>query len=567
MYLDKLIIENNSGLIREIPFHKGLNLIVDETPIGNELTGNNVGKTTILRLIDFCLGGKAKQIYSENESRKEIPEVKEFLIETNVLVTLILREKFSDDSRIVRIERNFLDRKNAIRRINGKDILEKDFNMELANEIFQMTLTKPTFRQLISHSIRCDNLTLENTIRTLSSFSSDIDYETLHLFMFGCNFENGERKQELTSKISIESKYKERLEQELSKSALIAKLQFLQSTIETLNQKKEKMRFNPDFQKELDLLNEIKFEREKIASKYNSYLIRKKTIENTLESFKLAKSNIDEKQIADIYKQAHSLIPNLQKTFNDLLKFHNEMIDSKIRFVSSELPKIAEELLSCREMLEDLQTQESELNRSLSKSSSYEEIDKITIALNDKYREKGALEEKINLISEAENNIETLNNELSIIDTNLFSQEKKDYIQNQLNIFNKYFSKISSKLYDESYAIQFEIKKNKQGKPFYYFSIINLNSSAGKKKGESACFDLAYIKFADNNKIPCLHFVLNDKNELLHNNQLLQINEFLRKDNDEQFIVSFLHDKLPKELDDDKYIIIKLSQEDKLFRF
>ena len=520
MYLDKLIIENNSGLIREIPFHKGLNLIVDETPIGNELTGNNVGKTTILRLIDFCLGGKAKQIYSENESRKEIPEVKEFLIETNVLVTLILREKFSDDSRIVRIERNFLDRKNAIRRINGKDILEKDFNMELANEIFQMTLTKPTFRQLISHSIRCDNLTLENTIRTLSSFSSDIDYETLHLFMFGCNFENGERKQELTSKISIESKYKERLEQELSKSALIAKLQFLQSTIETLNQKKEKMRFNPDFQKELDLLNEIKFEREKIASKYNSYLIRKKTIENTLESFKLAKSNIDEKQIADIYKQAHSLIPNLQKTFNDLLKFHNEMIDSKIRFVSSELPKIAEELLSCREMLEDLQTQESELNRSLSKSSSYEEIDKITIALNDKYREKGALEEKINLISEAENNIETLNNELSIIDTNLFSQEKKDYIQNQLNIFNKYFSKISSKLYDESYAIQFEIKKNKQGKPFYYFSIINLNSSAGKKKGESACFDLAYIKFADNNKIPCLHFVLNDKNEYLLNNQL-----------------------------------------------
>jgi len=61
MFLKSLQISNTRGVIRNIPFHSGLNLIVDETPIdGGEATGNNVGKTTVLVLIDFCLGASAK---------------------------------------------------------------------------------------------------------------------------------------------------------------------------------------------------------------------------------------------------------------------------------------------------------------------------------------------------------------------------------------------------------------------------------------------------------------------------------------------------------------------------
>ena len=50
MFLKSLKIENSLGLIREIEFHKGLNLIVDETVEKNKkATGNNVGKTTVLQ--------------------------------------------------------------------------------------------------------------------------------------------------------------------------------------------------------------------------------------------------------------------------------------------------------------------------------------------------------------------------------------------------------------------------------------------------------------------------------------------------------------------------------------
>ena len=91
------------------------------------------------------------------------------------------------------------------------------------------------------------------------------------------------------------------------------------------------------------------------------------------------------------------------------------------------------------------------------------------------------------------------------------------------------------------------------------------NLSSGKKQGEISCFDIAYTLFADEENIPCLHFLLNDKKELMHDNQLVKIADFVNKNNI-QFVASILKDKLPVELNDEKYFVVKLSQSDKLFR-
>ena len=61
MFIKKLIISSPSEIIREIDFYSGLNLIIDDTPAEDtKSTGNNVGKTTVLKLVDFCLGAKGK---------------------------------------------------------------------------------------------------------------------------------------------------------------------------------------------------------------------------------------------------------------------------------------------------------------------------------------------------------------------------------------------------------------------------------------------------------------------------------------------------------------------------
>jgi len=83
MFLKELSITSEHKVIRELYFHKGINLIVDETDDG--ITGNSVGKTTVLKLIDFCLGGNPKHIYQDAETKKQDYKlVKDFLIDNKV---------------------------------------------------------------------------------------------------------------------------------------------------------------------------------------------------------------------------------------------------------------------------------------------------------------------------------------------------------------------------------------------------------------------------------------------------------------------------------------------------
>ena len=62
MYLKQLLVIKNGVILRNINFHKGLNLIIDETKEeGSTTTGNNVGKTTVLKLIYFLFWRRSKR--------------------------------------------------------------------------------------------------------------------------------------------------------------------------------------------------------------------------------------------------------------------------------------------------------------------------------------------------------------------------------------------------------------------------------------------------------------------------------------------------------------------------
>jgi len=120
-------------------------------------------------------------------------------------------------------------------------------------------------------------------------------------------------------------------------------------------------------------------------------------------------------------------------------------------------------------------------------------------------------------------------------------------------------------LYGETYALTFDKMTNKKGQQFYKFNAFNANMSSGKKQGEILCFDLAYLLFADEQQLPCLHFLLNDKKELMHDNQLVKVSEFVQSKNI-QLVISILKDKLPTTVLDKAHIAVELSQKNKLFK-
>ena len=215
--------------------------------------------------------------------------------------------------------------------------------------------------------------------------------------------------------------------------------------------------------------------------------------------------------------------------------------------------------------LKRLFADETKFAMAISKSDSFEELEKVIGELTKKHRKKGEFENIIQQLTEVETNIRELNKQLNEIDNELFSDSFEQIVKRQLNKFNKHFASISNELYGEQYAIKYDITTNTKGQRLYKFSSFNANMSSGKKQGEISCFDMAYTLFADEENIPCLHFLLNDKKELMHDNQLVKIADFVNRNNI-QFVASILKDKLPEEINKEEFIVVKLSQSDKLFR-
>ncbi|MBN2212048.1 MAG: DUF2326 domain-containing protein [Sedimentisphaerales bacterium] len=567
--MKSLTITRGDGvIIRDIRFHTGLNLIVDETPIvsGKE-TGNNVGKTTVLKLIDFCLGGPAKGIYTDNENaRNEYKLVKDFLVKNEVLISLVLKEDLlNEDSRQVLIERNFLARKNKIQRIDGNNKTDEDYEKALTDLLFPGHYgKKPTFRQIIAHNIRYKDVSINNTLKNLDKFTRDDEYETLYLFLFGCDFEQGDTKQELRSQIDVEERFKKRLESEQTKSAYESALALLLSEIEEIERRKESLNLNPNFESDLNKLNQVKYQINLTSSEIGRLELRKALIFEAQKEMQSNTSSIDMQQLKQIYQQATSLVSGIQKTFQELCNFHNRMVESKLRFITQDLPKIDAQLTIQRKHLKHLLAEEAKLNTIITQSDSFEMLEQLIVELNTKYQMKGEYENTLRQLNAVELKLAELNEELAKIDNNLFSDEFALKIKEQVIKFNRHFSAVSYDLYGEKYALKFDTKTVK-GRRLYEFTAFNTNFSSGKKQGEISCFDIAYTLFADEEGIPCMHFLLNDKKELMHDNQLLMIGKLVNAKGI-QFVASILKDKLPEELNKEEYIVLKLSQEDKLFR-
>lgn len=569
MFIKKLKISTPNEVLRDIEFHNGLNLIIDDTPTTNEqLTGNNVGKTTVLKLVDFCLGGNASAIYSDPENKKSIyKDVKNFLVDEEVLITLILTENLDEKNakRIV-IERNFLSRNKAIRTIDGETILEKDFEQELLNLLIpQQKAEKPTFRQIISHNVRYKDESINNTLKTLNRYTSDVEYEALYLFLLGCVFDDGAKKQSVLTKIKQEEVYRERLEKKQTKNSYEIALAMIEDEIIELNEKKASFNLNENFEQDLDELNLIKYKINKTSSTISNLNIRKNLIEEAKNEMEQNITSIDLKQLELLYKEATSNIEGIQKTFEDLVAYHNNMLVEKVRFITADLPSLEEKINAERISVSELLKQEKAVSDRISKSDSFEELEKIITEINEKYRTKGEYENIISQLEDVENNIDELNTELKTIDEFLFSSDFEDILKLQIKKFNRHFSAISNELYGEKYGLTYEKVINKKKQLVYQFSSFNLNMSSGKKQGEILCFDLAYIMFADEENLPCLHFLLNDKKELMHDNQLLKVADYVQK-NGIQLVVSILKDKLPAGLVDKSNVVVELSQESKLFR-
>jgi uncharacterized protein YydD (DUF2326 family) len=562
MFLKKLEIIKDEISIRTIDFKKGINLIIDETDSNNRTsTGNGVGKTTVLRLVDFCLDGSGENIYIDPEFRTHNVLVENFLKENNIIIKLTLVENFDNlySPKII-IEKNFLRYKEKIQMINGEQLSKGEFSKKLKELIFKTDVNQPTFKQLKAKNIRDEKHKLLNTIRVLApNVVTDAVYETLYLFWFGIDADMS--KDKLTREMSFEKKMQSRLRKDSNLSQINQSLIIINKHIEALENEKINFNVNKNYQNDLDSLNDLRGALNVLTTEISRLALRYELIIESKNELEKDVANIDTDLIKHVYMQAKSLIPNLQKTFEDVVNFHNGMLQKKIQFIIEELPSIEQELNTKKVQLGLFVDREKELVEKINNTGLLEDLQKIISDLNNYYERKGVLEEQKRSWKESNRKLKQIEDDLVTINNELSS--KDDLIQKRITEFNAYFSDISNRLDGVHSLLSAD---NSSG--MYKFEIANVenNPGTGTKKSQMASFDLAYIKYADTLGIPCLHFILQDQIENVHSNQITNLFTEIVNEVNCQYILPILRDKLPVGLDIPKYEVLILSQTDKIFR-
>lgn len=559
MYLDKLIIRAGSDVIREISFKQGLNLIVDETGTSSTDSGNNVGKTSFLRAIDFCLGGQKDNIYSDKEFRRKNQKLYDFLTTKDVVFELFLTSKKGIKHHIVRP----IEGKSSI---DDKEMSsEPKFCEALQTILFGTAGGRPTLGQLMNKFIRVEDYQLNNALYFLHPTSDRSEYEALFMFLFG--FRDTEllgRKRKVVDKVK---KYSKNLEESNNTvEDLEQQLHLIDKDIVDLEKIKNAHDFVKGVDVELESLKKLQGNISELKATVAKLNLKKEMNSEALRQLKESKSSLTVDSIAALYKQAKIELPSLGKKFEEVLGFHNQMIDNKVKFLERVLKDVDKALEENRNPLNSYLAEESKIIGVMSSKGALDEYDKISLKLQDKNREKGAKEALIANLNSVVAELAKCTKELDELNAKL--EEFASQFNNNLKQFNVDFSELSNKLYGDKYYLATKRENNKTTDN-YLLDIGNMseNIGTGKKKAQISAIDLAYLKYSEASAFTLPLFVLHDQLETVFENQietLFDVANSLKG----QFIVAVLSDKLRKmdRKDIEANCILRLSQTDKLFK-
>lgn len=427
--------------------------------------------------------------------------------------------------------------------------------------IFQSSEAKPTPRQIIAKNIRDEKNRLTNAVKVLHPSTTAAEYEALYLFWFGIDPKTSDRKQKIIARKKIEEHIQTGLKKESSLSQIEQSLLVLETTVADLMVKKQQLNLNENYEQEIAKLNKTKSEISRYTTELSRLELRKDLIIESRDDLQKQLSGIDAESVKKIYEEAKALVPQLQKTFAETLQFHNQMIANKEKYITHELPELTAKIVAVRREVGQLLAEEKTLTTKLRKTGALDGLEEIILKLNDAFEKRGKYKELKRLWETSQSKIENFDKELKDIDDGLQSQD--GLFNERIALFNKYFSSISSRLYGEQFILS--VDKSDKGYELIIGSI-NGNLGTGKKKGQIAAFDLAYVKFADAIDIPCVHFILHDQVENIHDNQISNLLTEIISGINCQYILPILRDKLPEGIDIKRYEILSLSQQDKLFK-
>lgn len=541
-------------VIRNVKFNlNGLNLIVDKP----NASGNGIGKTTFLRLIDIAMGAtEISSLYKDKEQSSENKELKNFIENSKVFIKMILFNPNLKEN--IELEVDLFT--NGGRRINGHRANYNEYTSYLNQIIFNNKNKKPSFRKLIGKFVRIkmdgDN---DKFLKFASPYTKDDEYQNIYDFLF--KFQNENISEEI---LNLRKRIKE-----LDKEFKTIKANFSYDSVEQINTALSSINntLNELKRKQKNYIsNDIILDENKIIANRNYYANLNSEIEklefdiniihSNISDLEKEDNNIDLGTLKEFYDEVNEQISNMSISFEKLIIFNEKLKNNKLqtnkKILANKLKQLEEIQLQKIRFYE--QNKEAMFLIESGTVSDYLENQSRILEYENK---KGKTEEAERIYSQYEDELSITKQKLEKTENFLDSSNIEDKIEN----FNKIFGDFSIRTLGSSYYLY----TTKEKFPLKISNTIG-PISTGNKKTAIAAFDMSYFQFAKENNIDCPNFIVHDVLENIDKNDLDNTLK-LAKEIGCQYIIAMLKEKADnqKEISEDD-IILTLSEDDKLFR-
>ena len=110
---------------------------------------------------------------------------------------------------------------------------------------------------------------------------------------------------------------------------------------------------------------------------------------------------MDLAELRSLYEQSKAYAPDLHRSFEDLVSFHDTMMHERVEFMSRDLPDLQRRCSDDREAMDVLVRKTRELSDELSLLPTSEQIDELVNELGEMMRQKSVFEVRIAQIEES----------------------------------------------------------------------------------------------------------------------------------------------------------------------
>ena len=564
MQLINLQVIKSGSLVREINFKSGINIITNNDP-----KGNHIGKSTALRAINFCLGSDGKSLWKDPDSKTENLQIERFVTGGDLFFILNIKIRgvsYCIKRTILKVEQKNRTILKITSWINEKEIDSNDqFKAELC-PILGFSVQNPTYGSIKNRFIRIDKSTSNNTYRYLNSNTKDKDYILYYSYIFGfLGYEDLSKERALVLDKDEREKRMSILLNGASEQSYKDKLKSIDDEIEILNKREDDFDFMDSQNEAILRLSNHRKEIARISSDISNLEIKINYSNRTIVSYESKFSQLDLSLISEIYAEAKVIIPNLKRTLEQAIQFHDSIIQKKVSYLRKQMDFLLTDINKLRKRLNLFLIKEKDLVKAIANESHLGGF----IVLEKELQEKREGRGRVSVI------IDEVNKEAKAIrkidgDINKYRDSNKLHmaqLKENIKTFNAGFVEYTRSLFG-NFSLSLNVDTNSSTNELE-FSIVNENKVAGDGAPRAAAlaFDMALIEYTKKAKATLPEFTVQDYLESVDPDKLAKLAKIANK-KEIQVVMAILHDKL-QGLDADfveKNTVLYLSQENKFFK-